>query len=158
MRKIMLSVGAAVAAVGLVAGCSGDGGTGDAGKESTAATAGQEAGSGDSAKAAGEDIAKRDVKIVSSGVKDHDVWGPKAYVVAYEVTNGGKDDASYFVQLRFLDQDGDVLGTTGITADNVGPGKTNRGDTAPLESEITNGKIGDIRSVKVSTVDRMPVE
>ena len=158
MRKIMLSVGAAVAAVGLVAGCSGDGDAGDAGKESTAATAGQEAGSGDSAKAAGEDVAKRDVRITGSGYRDHDVWGPGAYVVEYSITNGGKDAANYFAQLEFLDADGDVLGSTGVTADKLGAGKTNKGDTAPVESEITNGSPKDIKDVRVSQVDRMPVE
>jgi hypothetical protein len=78
--------------------------------------------------------------------------------VKYEVTNGGKDAANYFVGLEFLDRDGDVLGSTGVTADKLGPGKTHKGDTAPVESEITNGSPKDIKSVRVSTVDRTPVE
>ncbi|MET9819603.1 hypothetical protein [Streptomyces sp. NPDC006355] len=157
MRKIMLSVGAAVAVVGLVAGCSGAEDGGDAGKGSSTATA-REGSSGDSAKAAGEDVAKRDVKITGSGYRDHDVWGPGAYVVEYTITNGGKDPANYFVGLEFLDADGDVLGSTGVTADKLGAGKSSKGDTAPVESEITNGPMSGIKSVRVSEVDRMPVE
>ncbi|MFI8008431.1 hypothetical protein [Streptomyces sp. NPDC086010] len=56
--------------------------------------------------------------------------------------------------LEFLDADGDVLGSTGVTADKLGPGKTNRGGTAPLESEIANGPMASIKSVRVSEVDR----
>lgn len=153
MRKIMLSVVAAVAAVGLAAGCAGGDDAGDAGKGSTAATTSQEGSSGD-AKAAGEDLAKRDVKILSSGYKDHDTWGPDAYVVEYEITNGGKDAANYFVQLEFLDGDKDVLGTTGVTADKLGAGKTHTGDTAPVDAEITNGPMSAIKSVRVSMVER----
>ncbi len=47
------------------------------------------------------------MKIVKSGFRDHDVWGPDAYVVEYEITNKGNDAADYFVQLEFLDVDGD---------------------------------------------------
>lgn len=150
MRKIMLSVVAAVAVVGFVAGCSGGEGTGDAVNGSAAAAGQAEA----PAEESGADLAKRDVKIVSSGVEDHDVWGPGAYVVAYEITNGGKGAANYFIQLEFLDSDGDVLGTTGVTADKLGAGKTSRGDTAPIDAEIENGKISDIRDVRVSMVER----
>ncbi|MFB6991404.1 hypothetical protein ACFC0C_24880 [Streptomyces sp. NPDC056178] len=41
-----------------------------------------------------------------------------------------------------------------FTVDRLGRGKTSTGNTAPLDAEITNGKIRDIRSVRVSTVDR----
>lgn len=152
-RRIAMSVVVAVAAVGLVAGCSGGGGAGDAGKGAAAAEAG-----GGAAAEPGEDLAGRDVKIVRSGFEDHDVWGPDSYVVEYEITNGGKDAANYFVGLEFLDSDGDVLGSTGVTADKLGAGKSNRGDTAPLEAEITNGDLGDIRSVRVSDVERTTPE
>ncbi|MGA5340453.1 hypothetical protein ACPCK3_15020 [Streptomyces griseoincarnatus] len=154
MRKIVLSVVAAVAVVGLVAGCSGGEDAGDVGKGGTAATAGQEGGPGGDAEPAGEDLAKRDVKILDSGFKDHDVWGPGAYVVEYEITNGGKDAANYFVQLEFLDGDKDVLGTTGVSADKLGAGKTHAGDTAPIEAEIENGPMSSIESVRVSMVER----
>lgn len=152
MRKIMLSVVSVVAVVGLAVGCSGGGDAGDAGKGSAAAEASVEEGK------AGEDLAERDVEIVDSGYRDHDVWGPGAYVVEYEITNGGKGAASYFVSLEFLDADGDVLGSTGVTADKLGAGKTNRGDTAPVEAEITNGPMSGIKSVRVAEVDRTPSE
>lgn len=152
MRKLRLSVVAAVAVVGLVAGCSGGEDAGDAGKGSTAAAGQEEAGA--EGGEAGEDLAKRDVRITDSGYRDHDVWGPDAYVVAYEITNGGKGAANYFVQLEFLDKDGDVLGTTGVGADKLGAGKTHTGDTAPVEAEITNGPMSGIKSVRVSAVER----
>ncbi|MFJ4703147.1 hypothetical protein ACIP5N_33850 [Streptomyces sp. NPDC088768] len=98
--------------------------------------------------------ASADVRIVKSGVEDHPTWGPGAYVVHYEITNHGRSAAGYFAQLEFLDADKDVLGTTGITADKLGAGKVSTGDTAPLDVEIRNGKMTDIRSVRVSEVDR----
>ncbi|MGO4747922.1 hypothetical protein AB4212_04665 [Streptomyces sp. 2MCAF27] len=99
-------------------------------------------------------MASKDVRIMKAGVEDHEVWGPKAYVVHYEITNHGKSAADYFAQFEFLDKDGDVLGATGVTADKLGPGKTHKGDSAPLDSEITNGAMKDIKSVRVSQVDR----
>ncbi|MFB7496042.1 hypothetical protein ACFC09_15345 [Streptomyces sp. NPDC056161] len=156
MRRIGLCVATAVAAVGLVGGCSGaeDADGAGAGKGSTAATARQGGAAGEGA----EDAAKRDVKITDSGYQDHEVWGPHAYVVRYVITNGGKGAADYFAQFEFLDREGDVLGSTGVTADKLGAGKTHRGDAAPLEAEITNGSIKDIKSVRVSAVDRTPVK
>lgn len=151
-----MSVVAAVAVVGLAAGCSGGEGADGTGKGSAAA-AGEAEAPVEEGKS-GEDLAERDVKITASGFKDHEVWGPDAYVVEYEITNGGKDDASYFVQLEFLDADKDVLGTTGVTADKLGAGKAKRGDTAPIEAEIENGEMSDIRSVRVSMVERTPAE
>ncbi|MFF3096762.1 hypothetical protein [Streptomyces cyaneofuscatus] len=91
---------------------------------------------------------------MSSGVEDHETWGPQAFVVRYEVTNGGGEAADYFAQFEFLDADGDVLGSTGVTADKLGAGKTHKGDTAPLPAEITNGDLADIKKVRVSTVER----
>lgn len=156
MRKVWLSVIAGVAAAGALTGCAGADGDGGAAKNpaasaSSSAAPEKDADDAEEAPAAG---ASKDVKIVSSGVKDHETWGPKAFVVAYEITNHGDEAASYFAQLEFLDADGDVLGSTGVTADKLGPGKTHKGDIAPLEAEITNGKPGDIKSVRVSQVDR----
>jgi hypothetical protein len=95
-----------------------------------------------------------DVKITSARFEDHEVWGPNAYVVHYTVTNTGNDAADYFAQFEFLDKDGDYLGSTGITADKLGPGKSKKGDSAPLDAEIENGKIADIAEVRVSQVER----
>jgi len=94
-----------------------------------------------------------DVTITRAGTENHQTWGPDAYVVHYEITNHGTDDASYFVQLAFLDKDGDQLGTTGITADNLGPGKTKTGDTAPVDAEIENGPMDAITAVQVTQVN-----
>ncbi|MER6984015.1 hypothetical protein [Streptomyces carpinensis] len=55
---------------------------------------------------------------------------------------------------EFIDKDGNVLGTTGTTADTLGLSTTNTESTAPLEAEIANGKIADIKAVGVSQVDR----
>ncbi|MCX4792421.1 MULTISPECIES: hypothetical protein [unclassified Streptomyces] len=41
-----------------------------------------------------------------------------------------------------------------MTADKLGAGKTHKGDTAPLEAEIRNGKLSDIKGVRVLQVDR----
>ncbi|MFJ7489739.1 hypothetical protein ACIQZB_00510 [Streptomyces sp. NPDC097727] len=98
--------------------------------------------------------ASRDVQIVKAGVEDHQTWGPKAYVVHYEAKNNGTGAANYYAEIEFLDKDGDHLGQTGITVDKLGPGKTSTGDTAPLEAEIRNGKLTDIRSARVTKVDR----
>jgi hypothetical protein len=148
MRRIGLVVGAAVAAVVLVSGCgaSGDDAAGSGSSSSAAA--------GGDAKAEEAPAAAKDVKITGSGFEDHEVWGDHAYVTQYEITNHGEGAANYFVQFEYLDADGDVLGSTGVTADKLGEGKTNKGDAAPLEGEITNGKIADIKSVRVSAVER----
>ncbi|MFE7431361.1 hypothetical protein ACFU7B_39795, partial [Streptomyces sp. NPDC057545] len=74
----------------------------------------------------------QDVRIVKAGVEDHQTWGPKAYVVHYEVKNSGSEEANYFVGLDFLDGAGRILGSTGVTADKVGKGSTAKGNTAPL--------------------------
>lgn len=154
MRRVGLSVAAVVAAVGLMAGCSGSEDTSDAGKDGAAVEASAGGGEGKPEDAAEGDDASGDVKITSSGVKDHEVWGPDAYVVEYTITNHGKGAADYFAQFEFLDKDGDVLGSTGVTADKLGAGKTKTGDAAPLDVEIENGKIADIQDVRVSQVDR----
>jgi hypothetical protein len=147
MRRIGLVAGAAVAAVALLTGC-GDGGDDAAGSGSSSS-----APAGD-AKANEAPDAAKDVKITGSGFEDHEVWGDGAYVTRYEITNRGKGAANYFVQFEYLDADGDILGSTGVTADKLGEGKTNKGDTAPVKAEITNGKMSDIKDVRVSTVDR----
>lgn len=95
------------------------------------------------------------VKIVKAGWEDHPVWGPHAYIVHWELTNTGVKVGSFYAGLQFLDKDGDVLGSTGVTADKVGPGKTAKGDASPLAVEITNGAMSGIRSARVSEVTRM---
>lgn len=149
MRRCGLVAGAAVAAVLLVAGCGGSEG-GSAGGGSSSA----ESASGGDGKAAEASEALKDAKITGHGFEDHDVWGENAYVTRYEITNRGKGAANYFVQFEYLDADGDVLGSTGVTADKLGEGKTNKGDTAPVEAEITNGPLSEIKDVRVSEVER----
>ena len=151
MRRIGLVAGAAVAAVVLVTGC-GDSGDDTAGSGSSSSAPASDA-KGE-AKADEAPAAAKDVKITRKGFEDHEVWGDGAYVTHYEITNHGKGAANYFVQFEYLDADGDVLGSTGVTADKLGEGKTNKGDAAPLDAEITNGKISQIKDVRVSTVDR----
>lgn len=157
MRTITL---AATAALLLAAtGCSSDtdaDADGNAGS-STASSAPEAAAEDDSEDTAGAEHLD-DVKITKSGVEDHETWGPGAYVVHYKVTNHGDDAASYYAGLEFLDSDGDVLGTTGITADKLGAGKSKSGDTSPLPVEIENGEITDIKDVRVSEVDRTDPE
>lgn len=145
MRRSWALAGAAVFAVMVLSGCGG----GDETAVESSVT-----GAPGAPVTPAESSAERDVRIVKSGVADHETWGEKAYVVQYEITNGGREAANYFAQLEFLDADGDVLGSTGVTADKLGVGKTHKGDIAPLPAEITNGKIADIREVRVSEVDR----
>ncbi|MEU8870498.1 FxLYD domain-containing protein [Streptomyces javensis] len=148
MRRLWFSVAAVVIAAGVLTACSSsDDGEEPSSKGTTAAGA-KETGS-----VAGRDTTK-DVRITRSGFEDHEVWGPHAYVVHYKITNHGSGRADYFAQFEFLDADGDRLGTTGVTADKLGAGKTKAADAAPLDVEIENGKIADIKSVRVSQVDR----
>jgi hypothetical protein len=148
MRRLgLVAAGAVLAAGSLLTACS----------TATDATSGDGKGTAASApapKKSAAPAASKDVKITRAGFEDHDTWGPHAYVVHYEVTNHGDKAADYFAQLEFLDRDGDHLGSTGITADKLGPGKSKRGDTAPVDAEIENGKIKDIASVRVTQVDR----
>ncbi|WP_189596323.1 hypothetical protein [Streptomyces pilosus] len=48
-----------------------------------------------------------------------------------------------------------MTGSTGITVDRLSPGKTGKGDTAPLDVEIDKGDFTEIKAVKVSDVERM---
>ncbi len=41
-----------------------------------------------------------------------------------------------------------------MTADKLGAGKSKKADTAPLDAEIENGEMTDIKSVKVVEVQR----
>lgn len=148
MRKVWAVAAAGVAVVALAAcGAGGD-------EEPVKGAAPASSSAAGAAGAEDAPAASRDVRIVSSGVEDHETWGPRAFVVRYEVTNGGGEAADYFAQFEFLDADGDVLGSTGVTADKLGAGKTHKGDTAPLPAEITNGDLADIKKVRVSTVER----
>ncbi|MFE5207134.1 hypothetical protein [Streptomyces sp. NPDC056600] len=150
MRRGRVVVAGLVVAAGLVAGC------GAAEDGGTAGKARADVNARPAPVTSPHDATPRDARILESGFEDHATWGPDSYVVRYEITNGGKDDAHYFVGFEFLDEDGDVLGSTGVTADKLGPGKTKRGDTAPLPSEIENGPLKSITAVRVSTVERMP--
>ncbi|MFP3118111.1 hypothetical protein [Streptomyces sp. Iso 434] len=154
MRRVGVYVGAVVAAAALVSGCAGTSEDAADGQGAPSTPAGSSAPA--EAKGGEEDVAARDVELGKAGFQDHDVWGPGAYVTPYSITNRGEEAASYFVGLEFLDADGDVLGSTGVTADKLGVGKTSKGDTAPLGAEIRNGELADIRSVRVSTVERTP--
>jgi hypothetical protein len=152
MRKVWLSMAAAVAAAGALTACTDAGGDEGAAKNGPAASSSAAAGAGTDEAPAAE--ASKDVKVVKSGYQDHEMYGPNAFIVEYEITNSGDAAADYFVQFEFLDADGDVLGSTGVTADKLGVGKTNKGETAPLEAEITNGPMDAIKSVRVSEVAR----
>ncbi|MGW3971148.1 hypothetical protein ACWEFD_17850 [Streptomyces ardesiacus] len=145
MRRLGLAAAAVLMAGSLVA-CGGTEDTADGGSKGGASA---------SEPAAKKSQAPADVKLVKQGWEDHEVWGPHAYVVHWEVTNTGDAAGNFFAGLEFLDKDGDVLGSTGITAEKLGPGKTSTGDSAPLDAEITNGKMSDIKSARVSGVERM---
>ncbi|MGW1353024.1 hypothetical protein ACWCQE_27715 [Streptomyces sp. NPDC002409] len=148
LRHVLVAV--AVGAVGLT-GCSG--GEEAAAEKGSASQAANKPKPQDKPTKT-EAPAAQDVRIVKAGVEDHQTWGPKAYVVHYEAKNSGASVTSLYAEIEFLDKDGDHLGQTGITVDKLGPGKTSTKDTAPLEAEITNGKISDIRSARVTTVER----
>lgn len=145
MRRLGL-VAAAVLVAGMLAACGGteDSAGGD-GKGGAAA----------SAPAPKKSEAPADVTLVKQGWEDHEVWGDNAYVVHWELTNTGAEAGNFYAGLEFLDADGDVLGSTGITADKLGPGKTSTGNSAPLEAEITNGPMSAIKSARVSEVERL---
>jgi hypothetical protein len=136
-----------VLAVGsLVTACGDTETTADGRGAETSATAG-------AVEASESPAAAADVKIVSAGFEDHETWGKNAYVVRWKLTNTGKVQGGFYAGLDFLDKDGDVLGSTGITAEKVGPGKTAKGETAPLDVEIDKGKMSDIKGVKVTEVE-----
>lgn len=147
MRGIRLGLATGVVAAALLLTGCGGGGEDTAGGGSSSSAA-------DSDAKAEAPAASKDAKITGSGFEDHEVWGDHAYVTRYAITNHGKGAANYFVQFEYLDADGDVLGSTGVTADKLGEGKTNTGDAAPLDAEIPNGKIADIKSVRISNVER----
>lgn len=152
MRTRIALVAAAVAAAAAMTACSADSGSPSAKTDSTAAA---KASAVASAKAEAEAHgATTHMQIVRSGFEDNETWGDHAYVVHYKITNRGTGAADYFASLEFLDKDGDVLGSTGVTADKLGAGKVNEGDTAPLAEEIGNGKVSDIKSVRVASVER----
>lgn len=144
---------AALLAAGSLTACSSDSTTSTPKEDSSSASApaGAEGAKGGGKK---EADTKVDVKITKSGVEDHEVWGPDAYVIHYTITNSGPAAADYYAELEVLDKDGDHLGQTGITADKLGPGKSKTGDTGVLDAEVQNGKLSDIASTRVSKVDR----
>ncbi|EMF31126.1 hypothetical protein H114_00817 [Streptomyces gancidicus BKS 13-15] len=149
MSRVRLAVGAAavVLAAGVLAGC----GDSDSGGETSSKPAG-----GDKAAAAeaSTSTAPAEVKIVKAGYEDHETWGEHAYVVYWELTNTGSEQGNFYAGLDFLDADGDVVGSTGLTADKVGPGKTAKGNLAPLDVEIDKGDINAIKGVRVAEIER----
>lgn len=149
MRKFWVSVAGLVAVAGALTAC---GDTNDAASEDSKTGTSANAPAPEKSEAS---AAPADVKLVKQGWEDHEVWGPHSYVVHWELTNAGTKAGNFYAGLEFLDADGDVLGSTGITADKLGPGKTSRGDAAPLDVEITNGKMADIKKARVSEVERL---
>jgi hypothetical protein len=145
-RKVAAACAALVTVVGL-AGCAAE--ETAAGKARAAVDAPAEEGK------AGRASAPAKVEIVSAEHQNHDTWGPDAFVVKWELTNTGDTAGDFYAGLDFVGADQDVLGSTGITADKVGPGKTATGETAPLEVEIDKGKIADITGVKVTEIQRL---
>lgn len=101
----------------------------------------------------GKSYAPGDAKLTKVGREDDDVWGKNSYVVHYAITNPGKGPGDYFVQVEFLDKDGDVLGR--VTVDKLSADKSSKGGTVPLKEEITNGKLSDIKDARISEVTRM---
>ncbi|MGA5599574.1 hypothetical protein ACPCUF_00810 [Streptomyces griseoincarnatus] len=153
MSRVRLAVGAAavVLAAGVLAGC----GDSDSGGETSSKPAGGDRAASAEAKPEAEASAPAEVKIVKSGYENHETWGENAYVVYWELTNTGDEAGNFFAGLDFLDADGDVLGSTGITADKLGPGKTAKGNIAPLDVEIDKGDISAIKGVRVVDIERM---
>lgn len=151
-RRLCIAAAATLTAALALTACSSTD-SDDKPKATSSAKSGAEQADADSGDKAG---ATKDVKITKSGVENHPTWGPNAYVVHYTITNNGKEAADYFAQFEFLDADGDVLGSTGVTADKLGPGKSKTADAAPVDAEIENGKMSDIKKVRVSQVDRTP--
>ena len=147
---------AAVAVTGVVAlsACSSSSGSSDGAKGTPSESSPAASSAVATHAAAPADPATRDVRITKAGFVDDEVYGAHAYVVHYTITNHGPGPANYFVGLDFRDKDGDHLGGTGVTADQLGVGKSKTDRTAPLDVEIQNGKISDIRSVRVSEVQR----
>lgn len=113
---------------------------------------------GDGDTEVGGDGADGHAVITGHGIADHETYGAGSYVVEYTITNGGTDTASYFVSLEFLDGDGDLIGSTGVLADRLGPDKSTSGDAVPLEVELTAGTVEDIADVRIGQVRRTPAE
>lgn len=155
MSRVRLAVGAAavVLAAGVLAGCGGS--DSGAGETSSKPAGGDKSASAEAEPEAKASEAPAEVKIVKSGYENHDTWGENAYVVYWELTNTGDEEGNFFAGLDFLDADGDVMGSTGITADKLGPGKTAKGNIAPLDVEIDKGDINAIKGVRVSEIERM---
>ncbi|MER7835301.1 hypothetical protein ABTY98_05160 [Streptomyces sp. NPDC096040] len=147
MRRIGLAVGAVLVVGALAVGCTSTSGTDAAGDSKGSAAA--------STPAPKKSAAVADVKLVKQGWENHPVWGDHAYVVHWTLTNTQAKAGNYFAGIDFLDRDGDVLGSTGVTAEKLGPGKTAKGDASPLPAEITNGKMAEIKTARVSEVQRL---
>ncbi|MCF6521937.1 hypothetical protein HOY81_02300 [Streptomyces sp. JJ36] len=141
-----------VTASALVA-CAGAGDGGGAVQGGSAATAAPPAGgAGEGGEAVAD--ATADVLVLRAGVEDHPVWGADAYVVHYLITNRGDEPADYVVRFAFLDAGGRVLGSTAVTVDRLGPGRTRAGSTAPRERDLAGGRAAAIRDVRVAHAEK----
>ncbi|MHC0433954.1 hypothetical protein ACX6XY_27880 [Streptomyces sp. O3] len=93
----------------------------------------------------------KDVKITSQGVKTE--YGVTTYRVAFTVANSGSEAANYWIEFEAYDKDGDFLGSTGSSAERLGPGKTKNDEVDFYDTEIENGEMSDIDTVKIKKVD-----
>ncbi|MEC3995022.1 hypothetical protein VSR01_16375 [Actinacidiphila sp. DG2A-62] len=100
--------------------------------------------------------AAADVRIVKAGFEDDPYLGPHMYFVHYAITNHATAAADYYVEVELLDADGDHLGTMTLSAEKLWVGKTKTSEERATELNVENGKIADIRSVRVSEVQRTP--
>lgn len=155
MRRHTLTAVTAAATLALaLTGCGSESDPDDDAKSTPSASSPASADSADTDTEQEDGDHKDDVEITKHGVEDHETWGPDAYVVHYKITNSGDKAASYYAGIEFVDSDGDVLGSTGITADKLGAGKSKQDHIAPLPVEIENGEPSDIDDVRVTEVDR----
>lgn len=148
-RRTRIALGAAslaAAALALTA-CGSSNGTGSTPSDATPAAAAKDTAAKKPAKKANS--AADDVTITKAGFANDELYGPNSYVVHYKITNSTDSAKDYQVGLRFLDKDGDQLGSTGVGAETLGAGKSKVGKTAPMDVEIDNGKISDIKTVEV---------
>ncbi|WP_306319482.1 MULTISPECIES: hypothetical protein [unclassified Streptomyces] len=118
-----------------------------------AVTIGVMAGSGgaDTAEADSTTRSADDVTIKDSGLAVENTSGKRTYLVSYKITNTGDRAADYVAQLRFLDKNGDLLGSTDVDAARL-PSGDSTADT--VTADLDHGSVGDITAVEVGTVDR----
>ncbi|MFJ8631817.1 DUF4232 domain-containing protein [Streptomyces sp. NPDC093568] len=87
-------------------------------------------------------------------------WGPQSgcasadYSAEFEVTNRGKEAATYTVTIGFSSASGGAVDNAERTVEAVGPGKTVKGtvvmtETAPTAPEVTGAEVVKVRGVPV---------